>query len=103
MVLTVRQRGQLFLPNRKDQVDDVVATVWFDQNEETGPWGGIVEPEMAASLLRAEVAAGRTQFHLLLEDGRAGAVKLRLSEFEADGARPLAVDGVGTLIRSLRG
>ncbi len=99
MVLTVRQRGQLFLPNRKDQVDDVVVTVWFDHDEERGPWGGIVEPEMAASLLRAEVAAGRTRYHLRLEDGRAGPVKLRLSEFEADGARPLAFEGAGALVR----
>ncbi len=103
MALTVRQRGQLFLPNRKDQVDDVVATVWFDQDEERGSWGGIVEPEMAASLLRAEVVAGRTRYHLRLEDGRAGAVRLHLSEFEADGVRPLAFEGLGTLVRSSLG
>ncbi len=58
MVLTVRQRGQLLLPHGDKMVDDVIAAVWFEQNEESGPWGGIVEPQMAASLLRAQVSAG---------------------------------------------
>ncbi len=98
MVLTVRQRGQL-LAHGDEAIDDVVATVWFDGDEASGPWGGIVEPALAGPLLRAQVLAGQTHYRLQLEDGRAGAVTLGLSEFEADGAQPLTFVGNGALER----
>jgi hypothetical protein len=98
MVLTVRQRGQL-LAHADEVIDDVVATVWFDGDEATGSWGGIVEPAIAGSLLRAQVMAGQTHYRLQLEDGRAGLVTLGLSEFEADGAQPLTFAGSGALGR----
>ncbi|HEX9116048.1 MAG TPA: hypothetical protein VGA61_08270, partial [Anaerolineae bacterium] len=82
-----------------EPVDEVVATVWFDRDEAEGPWGGIVEPEMAGSLLRAQVSAGERRYRLRLEDGRSGLLDLALSEFEADGDRPLAFAGSGRLAR----
>jgi hypothetical protein len=98
MVLTVRQRGQL-LAHEDEVIDDVVATVWFDGDESAGQWGGIVEPAIAGSLVRAQVLAGQTHYRLQLEDGRAGSVTLSLSEFEADGAQPLTFVGGGALTR----
>ncbi len=98
MVLTVRQRGQL-LAQDGEVIDDVIATVWFDGDEAGEGWGGIVEPSMAASLLRAQVLAGQTHYRLDLEDGRRGAVTLGVSEFEADGTQPLTFAGVGVLAR----
>ncbi len=100
MVLTIRQRGQLLLAHSGQPVDDVVATVWFDPSEDDGAWGGIVEPQVAAPILHAQVLAGQRHYRLRLEDGRAGAVELSLSEFEADGERPLTFAGVGHLARS---
>jgi hypothetical protein len=99
MVLTVRQRGQLLLAHSDQPVDDVVATVWFDQTEDGFRWGGIVEPQVAAPILQAQVLAGQVRYRLQLEDGRTGAVELSLSEFEADGQRPLTFAGIGRLAR----
>ncbi len=98
MVLTVRQRGQL-LALDGEVIDEVVATVWFDGDEAGDAWGGIVEPGVAASLLRAQALAGQTHYRLSLEDGRRGSVTLGVSEFEADGTQPLTFAGVGTLAR----
>ncbi len=99
MVLTVRQRGQLLLPHAEHVLDDVVATVWFEQDEESEGWGGILEPQMAGALLRAQVSAGQRRYRLQLEDGRSGMLDLGLSEFEADGERPLAFTGFGVMAR----
>jgi hypothetical protein len=98
MVLTVRQRGQLMMDSG-EVIDDVVAIVWFEGNEEHGLWGGIVEPQVAASVVSAQVLAGQTGYRLHLEDGREGAVKLALSEFDADGTHPLTFVGEGVLTR----
>jgi hypothetical protein len=100
MVLTVRQRGQLMMDNG-EVIDDVVATVWFEGNEEHGPWGGIIEPQVAASVVSAQVLTGQIRYRLRLEDGREGAVKLGLSEFDADGAHPLTFAGQGVLGRQI--
>jgi hypothetical protein len=100
MVLTVRQRGQLMMDNG-EVIDDVVATVWFEGDEERGPWGGIIEPQVAASVVSAQVLVGQTRYRLHLEDGREGAVKLGLSEFDADGTHPLTFMGEGVLTRRI--
>ncbi len=98
MVLTVRQRCQLLLPDG-EAIDDAVATVWFDGDEEHGAWGGIIEPQLAGTLLCAQISAGQTHYVLRLEDGREGKVNLGLSEFDADGAHPLTFTGVDALVR----
>ncbi len=98
MVLTVRQRGQLLLEDG-EAIDEAIATVWFDDDEERGAWGGIIEPQMAGTLVMAQVSAGQTKYLLRLEDGREGTVKLSLSEFNADGAHPLTFTGVDALVR----
>ncbi len=78
----------------------MVATIWFDQTEGGIRWGGIVEPQVAAPILHAQVLAGQVRYRLQLEDGRMGAVELGLSEFEADGQRPLTFAGIGRLPRT---
>jgi hypothetical protein len=98
MVLTVRQRGQLLLQDG-EVIDDAVATVWFEGDEERGAWGGIIEPQLAGTLICAQVSVGQTTYVLRLEDGREGTVSLSLSEFDADGAHPLTFTGAGALAR----
>ncbi len=98
MVLTVRQRGQLLLQDG-EVIDDAVATIWFDGDEERGAWGGIIEPQLAGTLLCAQVSAGQARYLLRIEDGREGTVDLGLSEFDADGAHPLTFTGVDALVR----
>jgi hypothetical protein len=101
MVLTVRHRGQLLSTHGDEPIDDVVALVWFDGDEVSGRWGGIIEPAVAARLVRAQMAAGRHRYGLRLADGRCGTVELKASEFEADGEHPLAFIGVGQLVRPI--
>ena len=102
MTFTVRPHGQL-LPAEggSDQVAqpaiDVTAVVWADKAP--GGWGGIIEAGAAAEALRAQVLAGQNQYRLRLADGREGLVALALSEFEADGARPLTFIGVSVMSR----
>jgi hypothetical protein len=102
MVLTVRQRGQLLPGADAEAIDEVIAVVWFDRDEESGPWGGIVEPEAAGPQLRTQVGGGQKRYWLRLMDGREGMVELQLSQFEADGAHPLCFSGVGSLARPER-
>ncbi len=99
MTLTVRPRGQLWPAESGDPAAqpaiDVTAVVWADT--EPGAWGGIIEAGAAAGALRERVLAGQNQYRLRLADGREGTVALALSEFEADGARPLTVSGVSVM------
>ena len=99
MVMTTRQRGQLLDATSRATVADVITATWFDPDEDTGAWGGIVEAGPAADHLRGEVQAGRTRYGLRLEDGREGLIDLGLSEFVADGAPPLTFRGAGQLRR----
>jgi hypothetical protein len=99
MTLTVRHRGQLLSAEGQDVVDDVVAVIWFDPDEETGAWGGIVELGKSASDVRRQVSDGPRRYGLRLDDGRHGTIEMILSEFVADGAPPLAFSGIGTLAR----
>ncbi len=95
MTLTVRPRGQLLPPDGEGSAIEVTAVVWSDR--QPGNWGGIVEAEVAAPMLRERVRAGQKRYRLRLADGREGLVELALSEFEADGARPLTFTGASVL------
>jgi hypothetical protein len=99
MTFTVRPRGQLLPAEGGDQVAEpaieVTAVVWADKAP--GSWGGIIEAGAAAQALRERVLAGQNQYRLRLADGREGLVDLALSDFEADGARPLTFSGASVM------
>ncbi len=100
MTLTVRHWGKLLSTEDGGQAWDVIAVLWFDADEDSGPWGGIVETGPDASVLREQVLAGQDRYDLRLDDGREGMVRLGFSDFVADGDRPLTFAGVGSLARA---
>jgi hypothetical protein len=95
MTLTVRPRGQLLPAEGAGSPIDVTAVVWADRAP--GAWGGVVEAGAAAQTLRERVLAGQTRYRLRLADGREELVELALSEFEADGSRPLTFAGASVM------
>jgi hypothetical protein len=95
MTLTVRPRGQLLPAEGEGSAIDVTAVVWADTAP--GAWGGIVEAGAAAQILRDRLLAGQNRYRLRLADGREGLVDLALSEFDADGSRPLTFAGVSVM------
>jgi hypothetical protein len=99
MTFTVRPRGQLLAAEGGDPVAqpaiDVTAVVWAEKAPDA--WGGIIEAGPGAEALRKRVLAGQNRYRLRLADGREGLVELALSEFEADGARPLTFSGVSVM------
>ena len=99
MTMTVRHRGELLALDDGHPLDTVVAVIWFDPDEETGAWGGIIEPATQAVWLHEQLAGGQARYRLALDDGRSGVVTLAVSPFEADGARPLTFAGEGRLGR----
>lgn len=98
MTLTVRHRGQIVPLTGDSPAADVVALIWFDAD--SGPWGGTLDIPVGGEVIRQQVATGRTEFCLRLDDDRAGAVRLEFSAFDADGLPPLVFSGIDDLGRS---
>ncbi len=70
--------------------------IWLEDN---GRWGGVIEP--VKDTLRAQLTGEETPafWHVQLDDGREGDIKVALSQFVADGKRPLQFAGRGDLGR----
>jgi hypothetical protein len=99
MTMTVRHRAELLALDDGHPIDTVVAVIWFDPDEETGAWGGIIEPATQAAWLREQLLGGQPRYRLALDDGRSGIIALAVSPFEADGEHPLMFAGEGRLGR----
>jgi hypothetical protein len=100
MTLTVRPRGQLLPVDGDEPAIEVTAVTWSEKDAGVDAWGGIIEAEERSAMLREQIAAGGARYRLRLADGREGVVELGLSEFEADGSRPIVFRSAGALVRT---
>ncbi len=98
MVLTVRHAARILSLAGDAASSDATALLWFEDDEESGAWGGVVEP--ADDAVRLSLARGQQRFCLQLADGRRGEVEVDLSRFDADGSQPLTVKGIGRMTRA---
>ena len=93
MTLTTRHKGALKSPDGTSW--EVIALTWFDKAE----WGGFLEVLEDEEKLRKSISPDGSTLELSLDDGRRGEIQVRLSEFIADGKRPLVFSGKGKLER----
>ena len=91
MTLSIRIPATLLRAATQAPLASGIAVIWADPEG----WGGIFEATEQAETLRATVAAQPLAALLQTADGREAAVTLGLSEFVADGVRPLILQGEG--------
>jgi len=96
LVKAFRHLARISNVGQEDTLGTARVIIWLDDN---GRWGGVIEPLKGA--LRASLAQAEAPlpWHLRLDDGREGDIEVTLSQFVADGVRPLQFAGRGALAR----
>jgi len=96
LVKAFRHLARITHVGQEETIGTAQVVIWL---EDSGRWGGVIEPlkgDLRASLAQAEAPR---PWHLCLDDGREGDIEVTLSQFVADGVRPLQFNGRGALAR----
>ena len=93
MTLSIRTPAKLLSATTDEVLAGGIAIIWGDPQV----WGGIFDAQEQGDQLRAIIGKQPVTASLQTADGRTKTVTLALSEFIADGVRPITFSGRGQL------